>query len=44
MKKKVTLVAPVYTASGYGAHGRDIAWALIALQDKYDLKIVSTAW
>jgi len=44
MKKKVTLVAPVYTASGYGAHGRDIAWALISLKDKYDLKIVSTAW
>ena len=44
MSKPVVLVTgPVATRSGYGAHARDIARALINL-DKYDVKIWNVKW
>lgn len=36
-------MAPVATASGYGARSRDLVTALIKL-DKYDVKVYPTAW
>ena len=42
-KPTCVLVAPVSTLSGYGAHARGIADALIDW-DKFDVKIISTKW
>lgn len=43
-KKPLCLImAPVGTASGYGARSRDLVTALIKL-DRYELKIFPTAW
>ena len=44
MNKPLCLImAPVATASGYGARSRDLVTALLKL-DKYDVKIFPTAW
>jgi glycosyltransferase involved in cell wall biosynthesis len=44
MNKPLCLVmAPVATASGYGARSRDLVTALLKL-DKYDIKIFPTPW
>ena len=44
MNKPLCLImAPVATASGYGARSRDLVTALIKL-DKYDVKVYPTAW
>ena len=42
-KPIVLLTAPVATRSGYGNHARDIARALIEI-DEYDFKINSVPW
>jgi len=43
MKKVLVFQAPLFTASGYGAHARDILKSLYEL-DTYDVKIVPTRW
>ena len=43
MKKILVFQAPVFTASGYGSHARDIAKVLFEL-DEYDVKIAPTRW
>ena len=42
-KPLVLFTAPVGTRSGYGAHSRDIARSLIAM-DKFDIKIFPVRW
>jgi glycosyltransferase involved in cell wall biosynthesis len=42
-KPLLVLSAPVFTASGYGAHSRDILQSLRNL-DKFDIRIVSQRW
>jgi glycosyltransferase involved in cell wall biosynthesis len=42
-KKTVVIAGSVTTRSGYGAHARDIARALI-LSDKYDVSIIPIKW
>ena len=42
-KPLVLFTAPVWTRSGYGAHSRDIARSLIAM-DKFDIKIFPVRW
>jgi glycosyltransferase involved in cell wall biosynthesis len=42
-KLLVTMVAPIFTRSGYGDRGRDIARAIIK-SGKYDLKIWAINW
>lgn len=41
--KTIVIQAPIATRSGYGAHSREIALALINSQ-QYDVKIVPTRW
>lgn len=43
MKKTVLIQAPVATRSGYGAHSRDLALALIK-SDQYEVMIAPTRW
>lgn len=43
MKKVLVFQAPVFSASGYGSHARDILRGLFELDD-YDVKIVPTKW
>lgn len=43
MKKTIYLQSPVSTRSGYGAHAREIALALLELAD-YDVKFISLPW
>jgi hypothetical protein len=42
-KPLLVLQAPIFTRSGYGDHSRDILRSLFKM-DKYDVKIVPTAW
>ena len=42
-KPLLLFTAPVGTRSGYGAHSRDIARSLIAM-DKFDIKIFPVRW
>ena len=42
-KPLVLFTAPVGTRSGYGAHSRDIARSLIAM-DRFDVKIFPVRW
>ena len=42
-KPLVLFTAPVGTRSGYGAHSRDIARSLIAM-DRFDIKIFPVRW
>ena len=43
MRKKIIVMGPVATRSGYGNHTRDIVRSLINA-DKYDVQIVSMPW
>ncbi len=43
MKKRIMITAPVSSASGYGAHARDLVRSLIA-HNKYDIYIEDTRW
>ena len=43
MKKILVFQAPLFTASGYGSHARDILKSLYEL-DVYDVKIIPTKW
>ena len=43
MKKRVVVLGPVATRSGYGNHTRDIVRSLIQ-SDKYDVKVISLPW
>ena len=42
-KPLLLFTPPVATRSGYGAHSRDIARSLIAM-DKFDIKIFPVLW
>ena len=43
MKKFMLICAPVTSASGYGAHARDLVTSFIE-HDKYDIKIFDVPW
>ena len=43
MKKRVVVLGPVATRSGYGNHTRNIVRSLIQ-SDKYDVKVISLPW
>tara|TARA_B100000287_G_scaffold127705_1_gene119746 strand:- start:7676 stop:9055 length:1380 start_codon:yes stop_codon:yes gene_type:complete len=43
MRKTIMVTAPVSSRSGYGAHARDLVWALIA-HDRYDIYIEDVRW
>lgn len=43
MKKNILLQAPVFSISGYGAHARDIALALLS-DERFNVSIKLTGW
>lgn len=44
MKKKILVIAPVFSCSGYSQHARIVLNALKEIEDKVDLYLLPTGW